>query len=161
MSVTTDDLDSIVRNVGGRPKGSTLTEKATRQRKIQTATYEATRRYTEEKYQGDGNLPHGTLDRIIRSAVCSQGLLSPDAKSIKKETIRLREKSGSLFGVERSNRSPMQHVEVILIQFCLAMNRMTMSIDSRTFLHLAMDLVMGTNVETQMIHWKKCIDALL
>lgn len=146
-------------NKGGRPKGSKNESTQQLRRCINEALTEATMMFNKEcndaKEKGE-QIPRGKLDSIIKAAGRSNGLTSPETiQYIKPSTVRTRSSRGNLFGLQTSNLSPMRHIEDVLVQFCVMLNRMAVTIDSQTFLDLANDIIKGTPVEEELKMWKE------
>jgi hypothetical protein len=146
-----DKISSISSKTASKKLSS---EKKALKMKLTAAAYNATVQYKADlelaRSRGK-NLNHGHLSSIIQQKVIEQGLDATDANSISKYTIRNRVRNGGfLHGISSSNQSPMMFVEGHLVQFCIQLNRMSQTIDKKTFLNLANDLIKGTIIEKQM-----------
>ena len=51
--------------------------------------------------------------------------------------------------------SPLKKIEPVLVELCIHLNRLALSIDKETFLGLASDLIAGHSIEQELIEWKK------
>ena len=139
---------------GGRPKGTTLLMKRHLKESVIAAKNEITSIYHEKKKECNKkgeNIPNGWLQETINSIRIKRGL--PPNIKIPISTIRNRTKT--IIMQESGSETLMSCIEPHLVELISAMGQIRRSLTGSESLSLANDLIYGTQVEKDIIQWKK------
>ena len=141
--------------LGGRPKGSTLSNKRDAKERERLATAEAARVNKQMLDQRRNNkrssrLTSGELNTIIANAKAKYNVC--DSFSISPSTIRSRYKRNNLNPLTpQGTPSPMVAVEPYLVEVILQLARMRCPINPTTGLYLANSLIEGTELAKNIV----------
>ena len=139
---------------GGRPKGTTHLLKHHLKESALAAKNEITCMYHEKKkecIQKGEKIPAGWLKETIESVKIMRGL--PPSVRIPMSTIRNRTKQ--IIMQESGSETLMASIEPHLVELICAMGQIRRSLTGSESLSLANDLIYGTEVEHDIIQWKK------
>ena len=142
----------------GRPIGSTDKSKLEKEVRIRLAMddmaieFDTMRREANRKNK---YIKKGSLDKIIykyKEKYCIE-----DNVEIKPATIRRRSYKNSLIVSSFGPKSPMAEVEPVLVDLIVKMSTIRRCLTPSQCLHLANDLVAGTEIEKKVIELKEKI----
>ncbi len=143
-------------NPGGRKKGTT--KKAIREN-VQRIDELVTKcavlyddKIKEAKKAGLSYVPNGTLKKIISEEEEKAGL---SVNTISLDTVRSRVKRCNLTAFNKNQQSPIFQIEPIICEFCIRLGKMGRPLTKTTVIELANDLVSGTELECEIINFKK------
>jgi hypothetical protein len=143
-------------NPGGRKKGTT--KKAIREN-AQSIDELVTKcavlyddKIKEAKKAGLSYVPNGTLKKIISEEEEKAGL---SVNTISLDTVRSRVKRCNLTAFNKNQQSPIFQIEPIICEFCIRLGKMGRPLTKTTVIELANDLVSGTELECEIINFKK------
>ena len=145
------------KNTGGRPKGTTIKAKRDMKVALREALNEISTSYQREidiaRTLGFQAVKKGCLDKIIEQKKKEFGI--PDGFEIKKGLIRsrLQRKKPIVNGL--GPESPMVDAEPQLVELIIRMGRIRRCLTPTQCLHLANDLIKGTEIEARVINFKK------
>ena len=143
-------------NPGGRKKGTT--KKAIREnaQHIDELVTKCAVLYDdkikEAKKAGLSYVPNGTLKKIISEEEEKAGL---SVNTISLDTVRSRVKRCNLTAFNKNQQSPIFQIEPIICEFCIRLGKMGRPLTKTTVIELANDLVSGTELECEIINFKK------
>ena len=153
-----DDAASSERKKVGRPVGTTKVNKFKKDVAIRLCLDEAAMKYHNVRKDSRARGSHAkkkSLRRIIEEVKKKYGL--EDDVSIKESTIRGREYRNSLIVKSMGPASPMVDVEPVLVDLIVKMSTIRRCLTPTQCLHLANDLVAGTETEKKVIEFKENI----
>jgi hypothetical protein len=148
--IISHDNSEIVKNVGGRKKGSKKVNKKKIGKNIRDVVSECTFKYqkqVEDAKKAGKVVPHGTLKEIIKEEEEKNGL---EVNSISFETVCSRVKRGNLKGYNPQQSSPMHNIKPIIFEFCVWLAIMGKPLTKITVIELANSLVSGTEIESKI-----------
>ena len=141
-----------VPNFGGRPKGTDKLAIRAKAKRLEDAITSVTEKFITIK-DDLKKVPNGTLKGLIADATVTFEL-TPD-QIIKEDTVRTRVKRGK--NIDGKFKSPLVAVEPTLVMFCKLANDSGISLDQSSFIKLVNSLIKGSQVEEDMIAYKKKI----
>ena len=157
-AIDSSDTESGVacRNKGGRPRGSTDNAKFEREEAIRLAQDSMAIEYDEKRKEAKRigrKVENGCLEKIVKKWKRKYNL--DDSVIIKKETIRSRSYNNKLIVKSFGPQSPMADVEPVLVDLIIKMSRIRRCLTPTQCLHLANDLIRGTDIEKNVIKFKE------
>ena len=142
----------------GRPTGTTFADKMSHKYNLARAHDAAAIEYHREKITAlkkGKYVERGCLKKIIEKQKAKFGL-EADVK-IDPEAIRSRYYRGHLSISSYGPKTPMSTVEPKLVELIIRMSRIRRCLTGSQCLHLANDLIAGTDVEKEVIKFKEKI----
>ena len=156
--LTEEDTLLAKRNVGGRPQGSTLVMKMRKDKKIIDAKNECAKQFAALKEQSKKKtgkrMSRGTIQKIIDQVKKKRNL--SDAH-ISPSVIRKIFYRGSLENhhLAREQETPLRFIEPIIVDIILQMTMIGQCLTPSKALRLINDLIDSTNVQQDLIEWKR------
>ena len=151
-----DDNSGLERKKGGRPVGTTSSNQLRKDVSYRFCLDDIAIEFDSEKRKASAlgkYVPSGCLKRIIKKHKRKYGL--GDDVVLKESTIRGRFYTKKLIVKSMGPLSPMADVEPALVALILKMSAIRRCLTPSQCLHLANDLVAGTETEKQVIEFKK------
>ena len=101
----------------------------------------------------EGRLPVGYIDSIIEKK--KEEFKLPDTVIISKRTIQNRLRNGRKLECQhRGPESPLKDVENVVVELCIALNKIGQPLSARQGLELTNSIIDGTDIQDFLINWK-------
>ena len=156
LSGSDTNSGSASRKKGGRPSGTTDDEKVKKDETIRLAQDSMAIEYDHKRKESKRfgrKLENGFLEKLVKKWKIKYRL--DDSVKINKATIRSRSYNQRLIVTSMGPRSPMADVEPVLVDLIIKMSRIRRCLTPTQCLHLANDLVKGTETEKEVIKFKE------
>jgi hypothetical protein len=157
VASSTGNANTVKKN--GRPKGSTDAKKYDDKVNLSSAlnfiAYNMKQKKEEAASVGR-KVKYGTYDGLVENARVRFNLPEDVLIPVKRRCLqRVNRKNRSVLVAHRGKISPMVQVEAHLVDIILNYSRMRQPITPKVGLALANSMIKGTEIECEMIEWRK------
>jgi hypothetical protein len=150
--ITTNDCNvDVNNNQSNTVRNNTQKENKQKEKHLQSVkdctTQVASKLLQEQeakKSSGRTKLPHHCLKKLIKETEAEYNLV---LGTIKPETIRSRLRRNNISGVHKQRTPPLQIIEPLIVQWCIKMAQIGMSLDRHNVIELVNDLIVDTDFE--------------
>lgn len=146
------------RNKGGRPQGSSNDEKQQRQESKENAISWAVQRLQilvkdPTMVHGSGKWRRGVLPDLAREA--QEKFRVDERELVKADTIRKRFDRDKPFQTRCGPDSPLKDIEPIFVATCIAMQRILLPLNQKSFLNFVNSFIEDTEWEKKVLEFKE------
>jgi hypothetical protein len=146
------------RNKGGRPRGSSNDEKERRQERKEKAISWAVQRLKmlvkdPAMVDASGKWRRGVLTDLAREA--REKLHVDERELVKADTIRKRFDRDKPFSTRNGPDSPLKDIEPIFVATCIAMQRILLPLNQKSFLNFVNSFIQDTEWEKKVLEFKE------